>query len=84
MPSFIRSQTPFIPVAGRFVVTISRSVALAFTGSAPAALLRSFVVISCVAEGSCGAPLCFGPAGGSGTKALANRLSFAQAYPNTL
>jgi hypothetical protein len=49
----------FASTHGRSGAKNSKFIALAFSPATTPTSLRPFVVISCVAEGSIGAPLCF-------------------------
>ena len=59
MPDLTRPTCLLASVPGRFAAEITRFIAPVFTAGLDRANLRPFAVISCVAEGSTGAPLCF-------------------------
>jgi hypothetical protein len=59
MPAINRLQPTLNPVPGRFAAKTRRFVAMAFSFRTLPVAMNPFVVISCVAGGPAGAPLCF-------------------------
>ena len=59
MPSLTRPPCLLVSASGRLAAKTTRFTALAFPSGPAAVSLSPFVVISCVAEGSAGTPLCF-------------------------
>jgi len=59
MTRLTRPPCPFVPAVGRFTAKSTPLVAREFRSAAARVSVSPFVVISCVAEGSAGTPLCF-------------------------